>query len=125
MQDCGLIVDQLTAESQCIGGIIMGVNYALFEDRILDRNTGHMVNPNMEFYLLAGHAGHPEDRRHADEPAGARRHRHRRAADDLDRGRDRQRRRQRDRRPRAISLPLTPDKVLTALAEREKTGGTL
>ena len=41
----------------------MGVNYALFEDRILDRNTGHMVNPNMEWYLLAGPVGHPEDRR--------------------------------------------------------------
>jgi xanthine dehydrogenase YagR molybdenum-binding subunit len=26
----------------------------MFEDRILDRNTGQMVNPNMEWYLLAG-----------------------------------------------------------------------
>ena len=37
-----------------IGGIVMGVNYALFENRLLDRNTGQMVNPNMEWYLLAG-----------------------------------------------------------------------
>ena len=28
VQDCGLILDPLTAESQCIGGIIMGINWA-------------------------------------------------------------------------------------------------
>jgi xanthine dehydrogenase YagR molybdenum-binding subunit len=54
VQDCGMIVDKLTAESQVIGGIIMGLGFALFENRILDRNTGRMVNPNMEFYLLPG-----------------------------------------------------------------------
>ncbi|HVC21081.1 MAG TPA: xanthine dehydrogenase family protein molybdopterin-binding subunit [Vicinamibacterales bacterium] len=54
VQDCGLIMDRLTAESQVIGGIIFGMDFALFEDRILDRNTGQMVNPNMEWYLLAG-----------------------------------------------------------------------
>ena len=36
------------------GGVIMGVNYALFEDRIMDANTGRQVNPDMEFYKLAG-----------------------------------------------------------------------
>ena len=54
VQDCGLLVDPLTTRSQCFGGIIMGINWALFEERILDRNTGQMVNPNMEWYLLAG-----------------------------------------------------------------------
>ena len=54
MQDCGLIVSRLTAESQVYGGIIGSLNFALFEDRILDRVTGQMVNPNMESYLLAG-----------------------------------------------------------------------
>ena len=69
VQDCGLVVDELTAESQCIGGMIMGVNYALFEDRILDRNTGHMVNPNMEWYLLAGMSDIPKiDVRLVDQP---------------------------------------------------------
>jgi xanthine dehydrogenase YagR molybdenum-binding subunit len=60
VQDCGLIIDPLTAESQAIGGIIMGVNWALFEDRILDRNTGQMVNPNMEWYKLAGMSDIPK-----------------------------------------------------------------
>ena len=36
------------------GGIVMGINWALYEDRILDRNTGQMVNPNMEWYLVPG-----------------------------------------------------------------------
>jgi xanthine dehydrogenase YagR molybdenum-binding subunit len=54
VQDCGLIVSRLTAESQIYGGIIGSLNFALFEDRILDRVTGHMVNPNMESYMLAG-----------------------------------------------------------------------
>ncbi len=54
MQDCGLILSRLTAESQVYGGIIGSLNFALFEDRILDRVTGQMVNPNMESYLLAG-----------------------------------------------------------------------
>ncbi|HXD73108.1 MAG TPA: xanthine dehydrogenase family protein molybdopterin-binding subunit [Vicinamibacterales bacterium] len=54
MQDCGLIVSRLTAESQVYGGIVGSLNFALFEDRILDRVTGQMVNPNMESYLLAG-----------------------------------------------------------------------
>ena len=53
-QDCGLVLNQLTAESQVYGGVIGSLNFALYEDRILDRRTGQMVNPNMEMYLLAG-----------------------------------------------------------------------
>jgi xanthine dehydrogenase YagR molybdenum-binding subunit len=54
VQDCGMIVNLLCAESQVAGGVIMAVNYALFEERIMDRHTGRQVNPNMEFYKLAG-----------------------------------------------------------------------
>ena len=60
LQDCGLIVDKLTAESQAYGGVIAAINFALFEDRILDRVTGQMVNPNMEMYLLAGMSDVPK-----------------------------------------------------------------
>jgi xanthine dehydrogenase YagR molybdenum-binding subunit len=60
IQDCGLIVDRLTAESQVYGGVIAAINFALFEDRILDRVTGQMVNPNMEWYLLAGMSDVPQ-----------------------------------------------------------------
>jgi xanthine dehydrogenase YagR molybdenum-binding subunit len=60
MQDCGLIVDRLTAESQVYGGVIAAINFALFEDLMLDRVTGQMVNPNMEWYLLAGMSDVPQ-----------------------------------------------------------------
>jgi len=53
-QDCGLILDLKTAESQCYGAMIMGITYSLFEEKIMDAATGKMVNPNMEFYKLAG-----------------------------------------------------------------------
>jgi xanthine dehydrogenase YagR molybdenum-binding subunit len=54
VQDCGMIVDRLTCESQVAGGVVIGVNYALFEERIMDRATGRQVNANMEFYKLGG-----------------------------------------------------------------------
>ncbi|HEV2419803.1 MAG TPA: xanthine dehydrogenase family protein molybdopterin-binding subunit [Terriglobia bacterium] len=53
-QDCGLIIDMKTAESQVYGALIMGIGYALFEEKIMDNVTGRMLNPNMEFYKLAG-----------------------------------------------------------------------
>ena len=54
VQDCGLIINKLGCESQVAGGVIMGVNYALFEEAIFDRTTGRQVNPDMEFYKLGG-----------------------------------------------------------------------
>jgi len=54
VQDCGLIVDLKLAESQCYGALIMGVSYALYEEKVTDPATGRMLNPNMEFYKLAG-----------------------------------------------------------------------
>lgn len=54
VQDCGLVVNKLACESQVAGGVIMGLNYALFEECILDRATGRQVNPDMEFYKLGG-----------------------------------------------------------------------
>ena len=123
VQDAGMIVDTLTAESQCYGGITMGIGFALFENRILDRNTARMVNPNMEWYLLPGMSDIPEiDVTLVDQPE--------RGVVGLG-------------EPPVIStaaaianavanaigvrvrqLPLTPDAVLQAL-EREKAGGTL
>ena len=53
VQDCGLIVSLETAESQCYGALIMGISYALFEEKVMDPISGRMLNPNMEFYRLA------------------------------------------------------------------------
>ncbi len=54
VQDCGLILDMKTAESQVYGALIMGVTYALTEERIFDPVSGRMLNAEMEFYKLAG-----------------------------------------------------------------------
>src|SRR5579863_121421 len=60
VQDCGLIIDLKTAESSCYGATIMGISYALYEEKVMDQNTGRMLNPNMEFYRLAGLNDIPE-----------------------------------------------------------------
>jgi len=54
VQDVGLVIDLKTAESQITGAITMGVGYTLFEHKIMDEHLGRMMNPNMEFYKLAG-----------------------------------------------------------------------
>lgn len=60
VHDCGLAINALTTESQIQGGVIQGLSYALFEDRVLDRHTGRMVNPNVEQYKIAGSEDVPE-----------------------------------------------------------------
>ena len=54
VQDCGRPMNPRQIESQVQGGVLMGISYALFEDRILDRATGRMVNANLEQYKLVG-----------------------------------------------------------------------
>src|ERR1700687_1898255 len=60
VQDCGLIIDLKTAESQCYGALIMGISYSLFEEKVMDSSTGRMLNADMEFYRLAGLNDIPE-----------------------------------------------------------------
>jgi xanthine dehydrogenase YagR molybdenum-binding subunit len=54
VQDCGLVVNLKTAESQCLGALIMGVSYALYEEKVMDQATGLMLNAHMDSYRLAG-----------------------------------------------------------------------
>jgi xanthine dehydrogenase YagR molybdenum-binding subunit len=54
VQDCGLVVDRKTAESQVYGGLIMGISYALTEEKVLDSVTGRLLNADMEFYKIPG-----------------------------------------------------------------------
>ncbi len=60
VHDCGRPLNPLAIQSQINGGIIQGISYALYEDRRLDRNTGLMVNPNLEAYKIAGAFETPE-----------------------------------------------------------------
>ncbi|MGH9340072.1 MAG: xanthine dehydrogenase family protein molybdopterin-binding subunit [Acidobacteriota bacterium] len=54
VQDCGLIVNMKLAESQVFGALIMGVAYALVEEKIMDPVTGIMLNAtDLEAYRLA------------------------------------------------------------------------
>jgi xanthine dehydrogenase YagR molybdenum-binding subunit len=56
VHNCGIPINPLTAENQLIGGQIQGASWALFEHRTLDRSVGTMVNPNLEAYKLLGPA---------------------------------------------------------------------
>lgn len=53
VQDMGLIVNRKLAKSQIYGACIMGIAYALFEERILDRaNQGAFLNAGLADYKL-------------------------------------------------------------------------
>jgi xanthine dehydrogenase YagR molybdenum-binding subunit len=54
VQDCGLVVNPKLAESQVYGAIIMNICGALLEERVMDEATGRFLNADMEFYKLAG-----------------------------------------------------------------------
>lgn len=50
--DSGRIINPTLAESQLEGGIIQGLGYALFEERLLDEALGMPMNPNMHDYKI-------------------------------------------------------------------------
>ncbi len=52
VHDSGRVINPLTLSSQIEGGIIQGLGYALFEQRVVDRNTGVVVNDNLENYKV-------------------------------------------------------------------------
>ena len=60
VQDCGLVINLRTAESQCYGAMVMGISYSLYEEKVMDPTTGRMLNPDMQFYRLAGLSDIPE-----------------------------------------------------------------
>jgi len=52
--DCGRPMNPAQIESQVHGGVLQGLGYALLEERVLDRQTGHVVNADLERYKLPG-----------------------------------------------------------------------
>jgi xanthine dehydrogenase YagR molybdenum-binding subunit len=54
VQDCGLIVDLKTCESQVYGALIMGISTALAEEKVTDPVTGITLNVDFESYKMAG-----------------------------------------------------------------------
>ena len=60
VHEVGRVLNRLTAESQVVGGVTQGISTALFEERVLDENTGKMVNPNLQSYKIATSLDMPE-----------------------------------------------------------------
>jgi xanthine dehydrogenase YagR molybdenum-binding subunit len=52
VNDCGFPMNTLTTKNQVIGAMIQGVSWALLEDRIMDPMVGTMVNPDLEAYKI-------------------------------------------------------------------------
>jgi CO/xanthine dehydrogenase Mo-binding subunit len=50
--DSGRIINPTLARSQVEGGIIQGIGYALFEERVLDRHSGVPLNPTTHDYKI-------------------------------------------------------------------------
>ncbi len=60
VHDCGQPVWKTGVESQIRGGVLQGISYALFEERIVDERSGRVLNPNVEFYKILGSKDTPE-----------------------------------------------------------------
>jgi xanthine dehydrogenase YagR molybdenum-binding subunit len=58
--DCGRPINPTGVISQINGGILQGISYALFEQRIMDSNAGYMLNANLENYKILGAREVPE-----------------------------------------------------------------
>ncbi len=49
---CGRPLNTGQLESQVHGGVIQGVSYALYENRVMDKGTGHFMNANVSQYKV-------------------------------------------------------------------------
>src|SRR5271156_3077759 len=58
--DCGRPINPTGVISQINGGILQGISYALFEQRIMDPQSGYMLNANLENYKILGAREVPE-----------------------------------------------------------------
>jgi len=54
VHDCGRPINPKLVESQIYGGVIQGLSYALYEERMLDPGSGLQLNANIDQYKMAG-----------------------------------------------------------------------
>ncbi len=59
VQDCGVVLVKNLAESQVLGALIQGIGYALHEQRIVDHRYGRMLNGDLSYYKVPGAADMP------------------------------------------------------------------
>lgn len=57
--DAGHVMNAKTARSQLIGGIVYGIGMALFEETLVDEETGRVVNANISDYVMPVNADIP------------------------------------------------------------------
>ena len=50
--EVGRVINPLTASSQVEGGVIQGIGFALFEERVVNRTSGRIVNANLHDYKI-------------------------------------------------------------------------
>jgi len=60
VHDVGRVINPLGASSQVEGGIIQGLGHTLSEDRLLDPESGVVLNPTLDAYKLPTIADVPE-----------------------------------------------------------------
>jgi len=48
----GRVLNEKTAASQCMGGMVWGIGSALSEEVVFDRRDGHLVNPDLAEYHI-------------------------------------------------------------------------
>lgn len=58
--EVGRVLNPLTASSQVEGGVIQGIGFALFEERVVNRASGRIVNANLHDYKLPTAVDIPE-----------------------------------------------------------------
>lgn len=63
---CGELVAPVIARSQVQGAVLQGISYALYEERVLDRTSGHVLTHDLEQYRLLGLGDTPEIEVHFD-----------------------------------------------------------
>ena len=69
--DAGRVLNPLTARSQVIGAMTMGVGAALMEALAIDKRHGFFVNHDLGGYEVSGPCGHPAPGGHLPRPSGS------------------------------------------------------
>ncbi|RLI26309.1 MAG: carbon monoxide dehydrogenase [Candidatus Hecatellales archaeon] len=59
--DCGRVINPMTVEGQIQGGISQGIGYALYEDYVINKKTGVVESDNFNTYRIATNYEMPEE----------------------------------------------------------------
>ncbi|HTS68212.1 MAG TPA: xanthine dehydrogenase family protein molybdopterin-binding subunit [Terriglobia bacterium] len=60
VHEAGRVINPATFEAQIHGGVMMGLGLALLEKRFMDKPEGRVINPNLEDYKMIGPEELPE-----------------------------------------------------------------